>query len=282
VASVGTRRATARTTFSVSAVAGLDRAAMPSTDDMSLVVYADFTNPHSYLASRRVDALRTAGVAVDWRAVESLPYLPVTGGRDAARLAELARQHDEVARLLVDGEELPGGRPGFVANTQAAVSAYAEAYGAGVADDVRRLLFALYWQHGVDIGNPNALRTPLAGPILRGSSQSDPLRRFGYAVSVARGPITTSAWRRIRAWRSEWQQLGPHELPAVLEDSAPVLSGTAALRHLADKIERVDAKPSPGPAGRASHPQQTVRPPLGWASETGGVWGRPGWPTSLL
>jgi hypothetical protein len=90
-----------------------------------------------------------------------------------------------------------------VANTQAAVSAYAEAYGAGVADDVRRLLFALYWEDGVDIGNPNALRTPLAAPILRGSSLSDRLRRFGYAVSVARGPITTSAWRRIRAWRSE-------------------------------------------------------------------------------
>jgi hypothetical protein len=104
-----------------------------------------------------------------------------------------------------------------VANTQAAISAYAEAYGAGVADDVRLLLFALYWEDGVDIGNPNALRTPLAAPILRGSSLSDPLRRFGHAVSVARGPITTSAWRRIRAWRSEWQQLGPHDTGAPLD-----------------------------------------------------------------
>jgi hypothetical protein len=67
----------------------------------------------------------------------------------------------------------------------------------------------------------------------------------------------------------------------VLEDSEPVLSGTPALRHLVDKIRRIDAKPSPGRAGRANYPQQTVRPPIGWASQTGGVWGRPGWPAAL-
>jgi hypothetical protein len=66
---------------------------------VDLVVYADFTNPQSRLASRRVDALRAAGVAVDWRAVESQPRVPVTGGHGAARLADLAREHHEVTRL---------------------------------------------------------------------------------------------------------------------------------------------------------------------------------------
>jgi len=37
---------------------------------MGLIVYSDFSCPECYLASRRVDALRAAGVEVDWRAVE--------------------------------------------------------------------------------------------------------------------------------------------------------------------------------------------------------------------
>ena len=135
---------------------------------MALLLYADFTDSHCHLASRRVDLLRAADVAVDWRAVETLPHLPVTGGRDPHRHANLARQREEVTGLLAEGEQFSGGLPGFVANTRAAVSAYAEAYGAGVGDDVRRLLFALYWEDGVDIGNPSSLRSPLAAPILRG------------------------------------------------------------------------------------------------------------------
>lgn len=244
---------------------------------MGVVVYGDFTDPYSYLASRRVDALRAAGRAVDWRAVESQRQVPVTGTRDQARIADIARRRQQVATLLADGEELPGPRPGFVANTKAAVSAYAEAYGAGVANDVRRLLFALYWEHGLDIGNPNALRTPLAAPILRGNSLSDPLRRFGYAVSVTRGPITTSAWRRIRAWRAEWDTLGARELPIVVDGSGPALSGTAALRHLAEQMKHATTKLNTVLTNPPSQSEHTVRAPIGWASHTGGPWNRAGW-----
>lgn len=244
---------------------------------MGVVVYGDFTDPYSYLASRRVDALRAAGRAVDWRAVESQRQVPVTGTRDQARIADIARRRQQVATLLADGEELPGPRPGFVANPEAAVSAYAEAYGAGVADDVRRLLFALYWEHGPDIGSLNALRTPLAAPILRGNSLSDPLRRFGYAVSVTRGPITTSAWRRIRAWRAEWDTLGARELPIVVDGSGPALSGTAALRHLAEQMKQATTKLNTVLTNPPSQSEHTVRAPIGWASQTGGPWNRAGW-----
>jgi hypothetical protein len=245
---------------------------------MGLVVYADFTSPYCHLASRRVDALRAAGVGVDSRAVEARPRLPVGGLRDATELRELARKCDEVGGLLVAGEEFPGVVPEFVANTQAAVSAYAESYGAGVADDVRRLLFRLYWEDGVDIGNPNSLRTPLAGPILRGHSSAEPPRESGYAVSVARGPITTGAWRRIRAWHADWLRLGSRELPALLDDSGLTLTGELALRRLAKEIAYVDAPLQPRLPDPARYPEQAVHPPVGWATQTGGHWryvGRP-------
>lgn len=239
---------------------------------MGLVVYADFTSPYCHLASRRVDALRATGVDVEWRAVEARPRLPVRGLHDVGELAELARQRDEVGGLLVAGEVFPGVVPEFVANSQAPVAAYAEAYGAGVADDVRRLLFRLYWEDGVDIGDPNALRAPLAGPILRGHASAEPLRESGYAVSVARGAITTAAWRRIRAWHADWLRLGSRELPALLDDSGLTLTGEPALRRLAKEIAYVDAPLQPRLPDPARYPEQTVHPPVGWATQTGGHW----------
>ncbi len=242
----------------------------------ALIVYADFSDPFCHLASRRVDVLRAAGVEVDWRAVQTAPRLPVTGARDAAQLTQLSRRSDELAGLLVAGEELSSARPGFVPNTEAAVAAYAEAYGAGVADEVRRLLFAQYWQHGIDIGNPNELRTPLAPVILRGSSSSDPLRRFGYAVSVSRGPITTAAWRRIRAWRGEWRQLGAADVPVVRRGEGPPLSGAAGLRCVANEIGRIDASLDARRPHAVAEPPD-LPPPVGWVSQVGGRWGRSRW-----
>jgi hypothetical protein len=84
-----------------------------------------------------------------------------------------------------------------------------------VADYVRRLQFRLYWEDGVDIGDANASRIPLSGPMLRGHSSAEALGESGYAVSLARGPITTGAWRRIRFWRADWERLGSREPPAL-------------------------------------------------------------------
>ena len=147
---------------------------------MTTIVYADFACPTCYLASRRVDALRVAGVEVHWRAVEHRPETPVAGARlDAARLDRFATNFAELTGMLLPGENLPWTMPRVIPKTEAAVSAYAEACGAGVAEDVRRLLFAMYWEEGADIGDPNVLRTPLAGPMLRGNATSDPLHESG-------------------------------------------------------------------------------------------------------
>jgi hypothetical protein len=219
-----------------------------------------------------VDALRAAGVPVDWRAVERQPNLPVTGRpltaveRDAiaARFAELTGE-------LLPGESLPHVLPGRLVKTEAAVSAYAEAYGAGVADDVRRVLLDLLWRDGVDIGSPTALRAPLAGPILRGTSTAEPLRESGLPLAPDRGPVTAGGWRRIRQWRTEWVELGAPHLPVVLVDGA-TLSGPDAVRRLGKEVGYRRASASPELADPRRYPTAAVHPAPTWVSWVGGRW----------
>ena len=118
----------------------------------------------------------------------------MTGVRfDAAGRQHLQDESTTIRALLQPGEVLPADAPGFLPNTGPAVAGYAEAYGAGVAGPVRRLLFDACWTGGADIGNPEVLRRLLAGPIRAGHSTSLPLRDSGYAVSLAGGPITTES-----------------------------------------------------------------------------------------
>jgi hypothetical protein len=240
---------------------------------MALVVYADFVSPACYLASRRVDALTAAGVPVDWRAVETDPRLPLGGRRmDAAQHHALEQELDTLERLLLPDEELPLSVPAFRPNTRGAVSGYAEAYGAGVADDVRRLLFSAYWTHGKDIGSPESLRRLLAGPILRGHSPSVTLSEFGYAVSPSRGPITTDAYRRIRDWSHQREVLGARPLPLLVVDEWLPVSGETALRRLEKELLHAGAPVDPELPDPARYPEVDVRPDLRWLSEIGGPW----------
>jgi hypothetical protein len=237
-----------------------------------LIVYADFGCPDCYVASRRADALSAAEVAVDWRAVEHRPHLPVTGLRLSGPEKDvLTERFIALGDLLLPGERLPFRMPALAPKTEASISAYAEAYGTQVGDDVRRLLFELYWLQGCDIGSPTVLRNPLAGPILRAGSDAEPLRESGYAVSVAGGPITSAAHRRISSWRAEWQQLGSPTLPVVLSGGA-ALSGIDAVRRLGKEIANVGAKAEPALDDPRRYPRITGRPPKSWVSQIGGRW----------
>ena len=240
---------------------------------MALILYADFTSPGCYLAAGRAGALASAGVDIDWRAVEHHPKLPVTGrplgphDRDVLeeRLAKVKAQ-------LLPGERLPVVLPKTLSNTMAAVSAFAEAYGAGAAGDVRRLLFRLYWVDGVDISDPRALWPRLAGPFLRCRTAADPLRESGFAISVSRGPITDDAWRRIRTWRAEWIRAGAPDLPVLRTAGAAPLAGEAALRRLAEEIVRTGAALGSGRGDPARYPAAPTHPSRTWVSQIGGSW----------
>jgi len=237
-------------------------------------VYADFGCPACYVLSRRADDLIAAGVDVDWRAVEQNPSVAATGHRlSPAAHDALSAQFATLTGLLKPAETLPWVMPLVESNTEAAISAYGEAYGIGVGDDVRRLLFELYWQDRSDIGNPAVLRTPLSGPIMRGNSDADPLRESGYAVSVDRGPITTGAYRRIRAWRAEWRELGSPELPLVLAGDTS-LTGLDAVRRFGTDISDAGVTVNAELPDARRYARVSGRPPAAWVSQIGGRWRR--------
>ena len=203
---------------------------------MSLIVYGDFNCPFSYLASLRVTTLIESGADIRWRAVEHAPAIPVPGSRlDAAAQQEIRDELAAVRGVLAPGEELDAALPAMTPHTQAAVSAYAEADGAGVGDAVRTLLFDAYWVHGLDIGSPDVLRSLLAAPIMRGGSTALPLRWSGFAVSANRGPITVDAYKRIANWRTDWLGLSSRTIPALV-DGGSTYTGFDALARLAARL----------------------------------------------
>lgn len=239
---------------------------------MTLTVYADFSCPECYLAGRRADALAAAGVEIDWRAIEHDPALPVSGRTlgDADR-DTLRERFAALADLLLPGEELTWTMPSRQPRTEAARTALAEATGAGVADDVRRLLFELYWREGADIGNPNLLRIPLTGAIRRGRSTTSALHESGYGVAPDRGPVSTVGWRLLREWDAAYSELGTPPLPVVLVDGA-TLTGLPAVRRLGKQIVYTDA-PLSGPGDNPRrYPRLGVRPGVHWVSQVGGTW----------
>lgn len=239
---------------------------------MSIVVYADFSCPECYLAARRTDVLVAAQVPVDFRAVEHRPDLPVDGLRLTPEAKEVLHgRFESVRATLLAGERLPWSMPTRVVKSEASVSAYAEAYASPAESDVRRILFDLYWREDADIGDPKVLRTPLTGPFLRSDSSVDSLRQAGLAVSVDRGPISTSAYRRIRNWRGEWHDLGAPDLPVVLVGGA-TLHGIEALRRLGKEIGYVGADVDPDLPDPRRYPHVDVRPSPTWVSQIGGRW----------
>lgn len=208
---------------------------------MSVIVYGDFTDPLSRIASLRSDALRTAGADVEWRAV---------AGRSSTQVVARPLDDDD-RRTLLDAEQwwresaLPGeptarSSPHVLPWPVPPVSAYAEAVVAGVADHVRALLFRSYWVNNEDIGNPDVLRGLLAVPILHGRSPAEVHSESGYAVAIGGGPLTSDGWRLARQWRQGWRELGRPELPVVV-DGEESLSGRTALTHLGSLISAVGA-----------------------------------------
>ncbi len=197
-------------------------------------IYADFTDPWAYLASRRLDRLAEAGAEVpDWRAVAHRHGLPqVTLRLDAVAQANRQAELDRVRELLGPDEELPGRAPALLPHPDAPVAAYAEAYAHGYGPQVRRLLFEAYWVEGQDIGDPEVLRRLLPRVVQRDIVTGEAFHDFAYAVSPSRTALTTEAAHLVRDWQAEWLRLGtPVTLTLATDDRC--LVGADAVRELA-------------------------------------------------
>jgi DSBA-like thioredoxin domain len=228
-----------------------------------VTIYGDFNCPYSCLASQRADLLYRAGIAaVDWRAVEHDRGLPVTGSRADGDRAGWDRELAEVASLALPSEHVPAGPPTLISNTQAAVAAYAEAVSDGVADELRRRLFAAIWMQGLHLSSapearrlvagvmwpPEEITDRLASPDIPSLLSRDPelsriVRRSGGTIAPDGGPLTTAGWQRIRRWRQEWLALPSPVIPAVIGPDQIVRSGIGGLGYLADLAAAADVAP---------------------------------------
>lgn len=201
-----------------------------------LVLYGDFNCPWSYLASRRAAVLAEHGVEVELRAVEHQPWRPGRFADSSVRFTALRAEMDQVVSHLLPGELLPYSLAGFVPYTAAAVSGYAEAHVAGVAAEVRDLLFEAFWMHSLDLGDHRVVRTLLVDAIRSGSTPSARLRRWGYAVNATGGPVTNSAWRLVGAWDEAWRREGRSTVPVVVAGSGAPKIGVAAVEWLGEEV----------------------------------------------
>lgn len=236
-----------------------------------IVVYGDFNCPWSYLAARRAAVLAADGVEVDWRAVQH--ERPNRFTDHSVRFDCLREEMDHVLAELLPEEELPYSLAGFVPYTKAALSGYAEAYAAGVAADARDLLFEAFWMHSLDLSDALVVRTLLIDAVRSGSSPSDLLREWGYAVAVSGGPVTTTAWRLIADWAEQWKDTGKETVPVVIAGEAAPLFGIDAVEWLGAELVGRGLDPAPAPRASARRPDADRDiPPLSWVSMIGNPW----------
>jgi hypothetical protein len=219
------------------------------------ILYGDFSCPWSYLAYRRLAMLATVGEPFELRAVEHDPWQARPSTPPDDRFAALREEMEKVSWHLHPGEDLPYTLRGFVPITRPAVSGYAEAFGAGVADVAAPLLFEAFWRHGLNLADPRAVRTLLADAVEGGSSPSDPLRRWGHAVDVTGGPMTTIAWRLVRAWRRQWTAMDKEVVPVLVLPDGGVRYGVDAVEELGRRlvergVDLTTEPPCPTPGAR--------------------------------
>jgi 2-hydroxychromene-2-carboxylate isomerase len=229
---------------------------------MAVIIYGDFNCPYSYLASQRADLLGRTGIEVDWRAVEHDRSLPLTGSRAGGERAAWDRELADIASLALPQEHVPAGPPVLISNTQAAVSAYAEAVSDGVAGELRRRVFAAIWAGGLHLSSAYEVRrlvTAVMWPqeditarlyspefpslLIRDPDPARIVRRSGGTVAPDGQPLTTTGWRRIRQWRQEWLELPSQVIPAVIGADRAVRSGLDALDYLANLASLTPAVP---------------------------------------
>lgn len=191
----------------------------------TLVVYGDFNCPFSAIASSRLERLEADGfVHVEWRCVEHDPTIgphetPLTGQQHAAFAAEL----DQIRRLLASGEPDRLLVPSRRLNSRDLNLTYA---GAPVSQRsaLRSCLFAAYWQSDLDLTDA----TVVDGLVRTVSASTDG------PASSARIPNAEQATSAMRAWQTQWRDLGRPVVPMMVLPDGYVSRGLGALARLID------------------------------------------------
>ncbi|MEO7131993.1 MAG: DsbA family protein [Dermatophilaceae bacterium] len=222
-----------------SSVAELSSAQRPPAELDTITIWGDFTCPWSYLAWARSELLVADGATVDWRTVEHDPWHYLSPVALSDRYQGLHAEMPQVLAHLLPDEDLPYTLAGFVPFTAAATSAYAEAYVSGVGQVVRDRLFTAFWRHGVDLNNAKILQTMLADDVRQGTSSSELVQYWGYALDVTGGPITSEGWQVIRDWRAQWQKASGVTPTLVVGSGEPII-GVAAVDWLGERVRERD------------------------------------------
>lgn len=175
-----------------------------------VVIYGDFNCPFSAAASARAERVEAAGVAkIDWHAVEHAPEIPTGGEPMTGDLAgDIDREIAEIAEQLTTAEAGLLLRPARRVNTSAATAAYAGATPEH-RRELRRAIFAAYWQHDADIADRHTL-----------------------AALGASGVDTDTA----AAWRRSWLSLPQPIVPAMVLPDGYVSRGLGVLARLGDAL----------------------------------------------
>ncbi len=237
-----------------------------------LTLVGDLTCPWSYLAARRAARLESAGVGVDWWMVEHDRPVPGRPVAHQQRRETTLRDLAHVTSRLLPGERLPHAFTGPVPFTRPAVSGYAEAHLAGVGPAARGLLFEAFWLHGVDLGDARTVRMLLSDVVRSGTSASELVREWGYAVDVTGAPVSGDAHRLVRRWRAAWSRSG--EIVPVLVDEDRRWYGVEVLDRLADHMLRLGLDPAAEDEPPAPPPvrARTELADLPWATAYGDPW----------
>ena len=131
---------------------------------MKVIVYADFNCMSCYLASQRADRLTREGTAeVDWRAVEHLPRLPVTGYKPRPeRLSRAARPGrttwPKPRGSRCPAERRPAGPPAGDQQHQGGGGRPTPRRSPTIQDRLRRRLFEAIWARGRNLSSAYDVR----------------------------------------------------------------------------------------------------------------------------
>jgi len=174
------------------------------------VIYGDFADPRSYLASLRVDALLADGhPGLRWKSVQHRPSLPPGGVRlDGSAHSIRGAELRHACEVLVSGERCDARNPAFLPHTGMAATVHATAVQLGAGAEVRRLLFEAYWIRGLDISNSQIVRQ-IIKPFLERGYPDGSVKEQYLSLQIGAGHIA-------RTWQREWLSMGtPIELTVV-------------------------------------------------------------------